>query len=158
MPMSKHSISMQKLLQQQLDDSLGRWRTSAMPQLPRHGWAAVVRDALGMSTAALARRLGMTRASAAKLELAERNRTITLGSLDRLANALECDVQYVFVPRKPLAQIRLEQARLVATRELAPVSHTMALEQQAVSTQRTAAQIDVAAQELLTGSSRALWE
>ena len=58
-----------------------------------------------MSVQDFADRLGVTRATAAKLEANERRRTIQLDSLYRAADALGCDVVYALVPRLPLQEI-----------------------------------------------------
>jgi predicted DNA-binding mobile mystery protein A len=70
--------------------------------LPAGGWIAAIREALGMSVQDLADRLGVTRASAAKLETSERRKTIQLDTLQRAADALGCDLIYALVPRQPL--------------------------------------------------------
>ncbi len=142
----------------QLDATLSPWRELRPPHAPSGGWAAHIRQAMGMSAVALARRLGVTPAAASKLEKAEGSRTITLASLDRIADALGCDVQYALVPRQPLAQMRLEQARRVAQEELGPVARTMALEDQSVSAARQRVQVDQLAQEILSTRPQALWK
>ena len=55
-----------------------------------------------------------------------------MGSLRRLAEALDCELVYVFVPRQPLERTYETAARAVARRELGAISHSMALEDQAL--------------------------
>lgn len=82
--------------------------------MPRCGWAKTVRLALGMSSNALGERLGMTAQGARKLEQAEASGNITLNTLARLAHGLDCDVQYIFVPRTSLVEQVLRRTHEVA--------------------------------------------
>jgi len=67
---------------------------------------------LGMSAAAFARRLGMSPAGVRKLEGAEASYTITLASLRKLAQALDCELQYALVPRTSLVQHVKDRAEI----------------------------------------------
>ena len=58
--------------------------------MPGDGWIATIRKALGMSGAALARRLGVTRARVSQAERAEREGGITLKEMDEFAAAMGC--------------------------------------------------------------------
>lgn len=59
---------------------------------PERGWLRSTREALGLSRAVVAERLGVTRASVQDFEEAEARGAITLASLRRVAAALDCDV------------------------------------------------------------------
>ncbi len=111
-----------------------------------------------MSATALGRRLGVTESAVRKMELAESDDGITLGALRRAAGSLGCELQYALVPRKPLEDALMDQARMVVSRRLGPVAHTMALEDQAVDDSSKRKQVDMLARDLLArGSSRELW-
>lgn len=97
---------------------------------PRSGWIRAIRDALGMSTSELARRMGLSKARVSQIERGERERTITLDTLERAAEALGCRVEYVLVPREPLDDLVWAQAKAKARAEMAAVDHTMELEDQ----------------------------
>jgi len=141
----------------QTDQSLQQWRDAALSPRPAAGWAQAIREALGMSATALGRRLGMTGNGARKLEAAEAQQVITLASLRKLANALDCELVYAMVPRKSLAGQLQDRALAVAGEQLRSVSHSMALEDQAVKGQPQLDQRELLAQELLDGPRRALW-
>lgn len=97
---------------------------------PRQGWVRAIRKALGMTTAQLGRRLGIAQASIVGLEKAEAEDRIQLGTLRRAAEALDCELHYVLIPRTGL-QTRVEQRRAeVAARAQQRIAHTMALEGQ----------------------------
>lgn len=71
---------------------------------PRCGWTKTIRLALGMSSKALGVRLGMTAQGVRNLEQGEANGTLSLNTLTRLANGLDCEVHYVLVPRTSLVE------------------------------------------------------
>ena len=99
---------------------------------PPKGWVRAVRNALGMTTQQLAQRIGVSQSRIPELEQAEVSGNITLKSLERAAEALGCRVVYAIVPDRPLAEIVRAQAEHVAGRQMAAVSHSMQLEDQAV--------------------------
>src|SRR5271154_7181917 len=78
---------------------------------PARGWIKAVREALGMTTAQLARRLGIRQPSVVALEQSEAKGTIELATLRRVAEALDCTLVYALVPKKPLEDIVRERAR-----------------------------------------------
>ncbi len=88
----------------------------------------------------------------------EASGTIKLQTLRKLAAALDCQLVYALVPRKPLEEIRREQARLVAQRLLKRVSHSMKLEDQAVSKKMEESELNRRIERLLAGNPKALWD
>jgi predicted DNA-binding mobile mystery protein A len=156
--MTTRSKHFQELQFQQIEAALAAWRSAHLPARPPSGWARTVRDALGMPATTLAKRLGISTSGVQKLELAETNQVITLASLHKLAQALGCELQYALVPRQPLAQQLQDQAQKVATQQLAPVAHTMALEDQAVQGPARQLQRELLIQGLLAGPRRNLWK
>jgi predicted DNA-binding mobile mystery protein A len=141
----------------QTDALLSKWEPVRQSSRPSGGWVHAIRDALGMSGTALARRLGMTQAGISKLEKAEANEAITLASLRKLANALDCELQYALVPRTSLEKTLEDRAHEVARERLRPVSYSMSLENQAVEGPMADVQLELLAKELLNGSRRELW-
>ena len=67
-----------------------------------------------MTSAGLAARLEITASGVRKLEQGESTDAITLGTLRRVAEALDCDLQYTLVPRRPLREMRRQQALRLA--------------------------------------------
>ncbi len=125
---------------------------------PPRGWIRAIREALGMTTAQVAQRLGIAQPSVIRLEKAEASKAITLETLERAARALDCTLVYAFVPRKPLEAIVQERAREAASESLRTVSHTMALEDQRVGQDEERAQLERLAQKLIDGPGSALWD
>jgi len=156
-PLSIMNKRFRELQLRQMDTLLANWRASALPARPQAGWVHAIRDALGMSAAAFARRLGMSPAGVRKLEKAEADDAITLASLRKLAQALDCELQYALVPRTSLEQRLQDRATEVARERIRPVSHSMSLEDQLVKGSLSDVQIELLAKEILDGSRRALW-
>lgn len=78
---------------------------------PRCGWVKTVRLALGMSSTALAAKTGMTAQGVRKLEQAEATRSISLNTLTKLADGLDCEVRYILLPRSSLLDQVLKQSK-----------------------------------------------
>lgn len=98
---------------------------------PVGGWIRAIREALGMSATQLARRIGVAQPTLTKLEQSEAAGRIQLDSLRRVAAALDCDVVYALVPRRPLQEMVEARRLLVAGREYARAAHSIALEDRA---------------------------
>ena len=117
----------------QLDRSLEPYRAARKIARPPKGWIHAMRQALGVSSGELARRLGTSRQLPLQLEKGEAEDRITLRSLRAAANALDCDLVYALVPRADSMQEWIgERARAEATKHVLEVEHSMALEDQAV--------------------------
>lgn len=149
--------ALSNLMIEQVDQRLVSWRRMADDTPPRGGWLRAIREALGMSAAQLAARLGVAQQAIANFERNEAAGKITLQSLQRVAQALDCRVLYAVVPNKPLAQMRQERALALADQLVRPVAHSMRLEAQGVSDRETQRQRKELADEILRGSARKLW-
>lgn len=115
---------------------------------PAGGWIRGVRRALGLSTVALGRRLGLAQQSIAQLEANEKNETITLSSLRRVASALDAELVYAIVPRKNLRETITQQAHKIAAERIAPVAQSMKLESQGLTDKELQERIEELAREL----------
>ncbi len=114
----------------QIDDMIA---TASVPNKPRSGWLAAIREALGMNKTQAAKRVGITRQSLAELESNELRGAITLATLQNTAAALGCELAYVLVPKKPIAKMVSEQALCRAKQKLKRVNQSQALEASAVN-------------------------
>jgi predicted DNA-binding mobile mystery protein A len=123
---------------------------------PRSGWVRVVRDALGMSQAALAKRLEITPSAVHQLEQAEAIGGITLSKLAEVARALDTQLVYALIPNSTLQDTVSRQARRIASERLGYVEATMALENQEIGDERQQEAIESYAQELIDHGS--IWE
>jgi predicted DNA-binding mobile mystery protein A len=115
-----------------LDKRFTGLRRLAQSPRPLKGWLRAIRDALGMTSAQFARRLGVSQPRIIELEQSEVSGSVTLNTLQRAAEALGCRLVYALIPEKPLAETVRERTELVAERQLKAVEQTMRLEDQSV--------------------------
>jgi predicted DNA-binding mobile mystery protein A len=116
-----------------LDAHFDEWQALRKLTPRPRGWVRAVREALGMSAAVLAARLGTTAGAVTRLEQSEAADRIRLDTLRRAADALGCDLVYLLVPRRPLGAVVRDRARELARRHVAAVEQTMRLEDQATN-------------------------
>ncbi|MGA3211918.1 MAG: mobile mystery protein A [Terriglobales bacterium] len=109
---------------------------------PVRGWIRAIREALGMTTEQLARRLGIKQPSIVAIEQSEAKGTIELATLKRVAEALDCTLVYALIPKEPLEATVRARARVFTRTRREPIEHSMMLEDQKVATQGTDARID----------------
>ena len=118
---------------EQLDRRFRELRPLTQAARPSRGWIRAIREALGITTGQLAKRLGVQQPRIVELEKGEVSGNITVRSLERAAEAMGCRLVYALVPTKPITQTIQERASHLADRKLASVEQTMRLEAQAVS-------------------------
>lgn len=99
---------------------------------PPKGWVRAIRNAMGMTTAQLARRIGVSQPRIVELEHSEVSGSITLRSLQRAAEALGCRFVYALVPENTLEATIRERAEKLAAPHSGAVEHSMRLEDQGV--------------------------
>ena len=109
---------------------------------PVRGWVKAIRESLGMSTNQLATRLGIKQPSVIALEQSEGKGTVSLATLRRAAEALDCTLVYALIPNKPLDATIRALARTLARQRLEPVEHTMMPEDQTVLPRDPEAKLD----------------
>src|ERR1022692_3606191 len=129
MPRVSNEVSIRS--RELLDGHFDEWQQLRGLARPPRGWVRAIREALGMSAAVLATRLGTTAGAVTRLEQSEAADRIRLDTLRRAADALGCDLVYLLVPRRPLTAVVRERARELARGQLAAVAQTMLLEDQA---------------------------
>jgi predicted DNA-binding mobile mystery protein A len=126
-----------RLLLEQLDRKLENLAQARNMEIPTEGWIKTIRTALNMSLVQLARRMKKTPATVKEMEIREKEGGITLKKLSEVANALECRVFYIFIPKENTFDDIVEQRALkLAIEIIARSSHTMELENQGNSIAR----------------------
>jgi predicted DNA-binding mobile mystery protein A len=108
-------------MRRRLDQQLGGFDVR-MWERPMCGWIREIREALCMSTMALAERMSISGSRAGRVERAELDDSLQLSTLRRAARALNCRLLYVFVPDEPLEDMVLRQAYAKAVEELSSVA------------------------------------
>jgi predicted DNA-binding mobile mystery protein A len=151
-------MTLRDLALRQLDGALQPAAVLRVLTQPKPGWVAAIRRALGLTTRQMAKRLRLSQSSYTDAEANEARGTISLKQLRRVADALDCDLVYALLPRRPLAEMVDARATELARRRVRGVAHSMALEKQAVSDELTEAQVAAAKTELLAGRWSRLWD
>jgi predicted DNA-binding mobile mystery protein A len=119
---------------EQLDKRFAKLKPLANEAVrPSRGWIRAIREALGMTTGQLAKRLGVRQPRVIELERGEATGNVTVKSLERAAEALGCRLVYALIPMEPLADTIRNRASDLAEQQLAAVEQTMRLEAQEVS-------------------------
>ena len=136
-----------------LDQRLASLGPASRYAPPRAGWVRAIRDALGMSAADLAARMGVTGPAVRSLENKETEGGARLSSLRRAAEAMDCTLVYAFIPNTSLKLTVERQAASLLDEQMRRVNQTMALEAQEGEALPASARAEL---EALI-SSRRLW-
>ena len=142
---------------QQLDKTLGPWRALSRSR-PSGGWLRAVRQALGMTTRQLANSVGVTQAAVVDAERSEAKGDITFATLQRYAAALDCELAYALIPKRPLEEVVEDRAERIARDQVSRVQHSMALEDQATGKEHLEREIADLRRKLLDGKRSRLWQ
>jgi predicted DNA-binding mobile mystery protein A len=146
------------LARQQLDRRFAALRKTSDFTRPPRGWIKAIREALGMSTTQLAKRLRVAQTRVSQLEKAEIESAIGLQTLKQAAEALDCTLVYALVPNKPLEEMVRDRAAHIADLQLARTNHTMKLENQGLGSSALMAERERQIRQLIEGEPRRLWE
>lgn len=146
-----------QLMREQVQVQINTFSRSASQSRPGDGWICTLRKALGISSYALAQKMSCSQSNVSKIEKSEKKGTISLGMLERAAQAMDCTLVYCFVPRKPLNEILEDQAKKIAKKQVSRINHSMIIEQQGLTRKQLKQQEDALVQALLQGNPRKLW-
>lgn len=141
----------------QLEEKLEGLRALAAVDSPPDGWLRTIRQALGMTTEQLAKRMKITRQAVLQLEQAEQRRTASWTSLRKAADAMDCDVVMSIVPRGSLNQVLMRQGRKQAERHLQRIAHSMKLDAHVVGPAEHERQVEELASQFAAERPRSLW-
>lgn len=146
------------LRREQIDRALSHTFGLQHPPQPKRGWIRDAREILGLSAQQLAMRMGVSQPTVAKMEQSEIRGSITLASLRKAAEAMNCRFVYAFVPQTSFEDVLRNRAMEAASRLLGRVDHTMALEAQEPDESFRARRVQELADELVRTLSRELWQ
>ena len=119
----------------------------------KQGWISSVRQALGMTARQLAGRLGLSQPRVAKMEINEDN--LKISTMKKIAEGLDCEFVYGFVPKTSLQDTIDRQARKKASSVLSKVNANMALEDQLA--QDPHIMVDLA-NEMIAKNIKQIWD
>jgi len=116
----------------QIERRLKSIRVALKDARVRPGWINYMRQALGLTLQKLAERAKVSKATIAQAERGEAKEKVTVETLKKLAEAMECEFVYAFVPKKTIKIILKEKALEKARRILLEADTHMTLEDQRV--------------------------
>jgi len=143
-----------KLARRRLDEKLGNLKALRTIEVPSKGWIKAIREALGMTTTQLAKKLNLKQPRIIAIENNENN--LKISTLEKIAEAFDCKLVYSLVPKTSLEEMTYRQAEKKAKKILRKVSHNMALENQTPIYDKI--ELEDMIQELLNGSQARLWD
>jgi len=147
---------MKKLIQRQINEKLEGIRGSKELFKGVSSWIKYIRQALNMSPSQLAERMNIAPSSLHQLERQEAQDKISLQSLKKAAEAMDCDFIYAFVPRVSVKEIVETQARKRALEIIKDSKLQMEYEDQAVDEKESDEQFKELCEKLKT--SKKLWD
>ena len=146
-----------KLVREQVDRKFEKLRGLADLGFDK-GWIRMIREALGMSSAQLGKRVGIDQSRISRLENAEVDGDLKLSSLRKIAEGLNMKFVYGFIPNDSLETIVLQQARKIALERMQKLNHTMRLEQQELGEAEKERALDDMIQKILVEEPREFWD
>jgi predicted DNA-binding mobile mystery protein A len=151
-------MSVKKIISKQYQDKVNTAATKLRKVgTPLEGWLRTARKALGMSGAQLARRLGVTRAQVYNTEKGELNGSVTIKTLQKMAEAMGCRLVYAIIPEHEVEKLLAARAKKKAMKMVEEVNKHMALEEQALSEKQVAFEIERLQREMLKDPPANFW-
>lgn len=146
-----------RLRRAQLDRSFINLKTLNL-KTPKKGWLKEIRESLGMSMKDLAERLGTIKQRIERIEKDEIASKVTLETMKKTAEAMNCDFVYFILPKNSLEEILKGQSLKAAEKILKQVGKTMTLEAQSTSNLSQKKMIENLAQDMLLKEDRKIWK
>ena len=147
-----------KTIRAQLGKTMERFADLRKIPMPPKGWIRAVRDALGMNGRQFATHLGVSPVRVSRLESDEVAGALSLNTLRKAADTLDCVLVYGLLPRTSLEDTVKHQAIRKAEQRLARTSHTMALEAQELSSSGKKQALNELIDELINDQPRSFWD
>lgn len=110
--------------------SLNEAAVNLRPTPPAKGWLLAVREGLGLTRAAIAKRLAISTTAIQSFEQSEARGTISIQSLRKMADAMGCEVVIKLVPKGEQSFIDLAAQHDPELANLRATEHSMTLEAQ----------------------------
>ncbi len=146
------------LAREQLDETLKQFLPLKAVVPPRNGWIRAIRDALGMTGEQLAGRLLVNKQRVSRIEQDEKLGKVTINTLRGVAEALDCEFVYGFVPRQSLEDTVRNQSRFVAKKRMARSDQIMRLEKQELSEDEKEKALESVITDIIKTMPRSLWD
>ena len=122
------------------------------------GWIQTSRETLGMSLSQLGHRAKLSQPRLSRLEKAEIAGDLKVSSLQKMAEALDMEFVYAFVPRDSFEKMVQKQARKTAQKRMTRLNQTMRLEQQEMTKADQQKMLADLTQKILMNETKHLWD
>ncbi len=144
---------------QQLDGKIQAFASLQKVAIPPSGWVKAIRSALGMTLLQLGKKMSITKQSVQSIEQREKEGTITLKSLKEVAQAMDMQLVYGFIPKDGSLEMLIDKkAKELATKIVMRTSNTMKLEDQENSKKRLEKSIEERAIAIKNEMPKILWD
>jgi predicted DNA-binding mobile mystery protein A len=144
---------------EQVSRNLANFQPAGQIPVPSEGWIRTIRKAINMNLAQLSRRLNKTSPTVNGLEKSEQEGTITLKSLQEIAEAMEMKFVYAIIPKLATLEEMVDSKVEDKAREIVNRTHTtMALEEQENSKVRLMNAYTEKKNELKNEMPKFLWD
>ncbi len=142
-----------------LNDKLQHFKKLENSSRPSSGWVKAVRTTLGISLEQLAKKLGVSKQNVQSMEKREQEMTVTLKSLQELANAMDMKLVYALVPIDSSLDALIERkASELAKKIVSQTAHNMSLENQMVSEEQLKYALEARKEKIIQEMPKALWD
>ncbi len=152
-------MSIQDVVLKQYRDKVNQayFQLGGYPTNLSEGWLKTVRKALGMSGTQLAKRLSVTKGQISQTESGELSGSVTLKTMQKMAQAMDCCFVYAVIPTQEIEEIIKDRAVLKAKEQIKAASTQMALEAQSLNGEQLAYAVDQLASEIVEKMPSDLW-
>ncbi len=123
----KRSSTSEKVLIKEIAQAAHKAKT-ALKSLSIGALIKLIRTQLGMSQRILAKRANVPQSTVSRIEQGQRD--ANLSSLNKILDALACDLIIIPLLREPIDVLRLKQAKKIAKKHIHYLKGTMSLEKQ----------------------------
>jgi predicted DNA-binding mobile mystery protein A len=147
-----------KLIREQIDVALQQFAPLRNSAIPTKGWIRAIRDAMGMTAKQLAGNLEVTQQAVARIEKGEVAGSVSIKTMRRVAEHLDCNFVYGFTPKTSLEDTVRARATQVEKKRLAQANQTMALEAQSLSKGENKRVLSEMIDELVDTMPSNLWD
>jgi predicted DNA-binding mobile mystery protein A len=148
------SNKFRKLQLEALDKKIKKIRFQAKP---KNGWARTIRLSLMLPLQISAKKISISPQAVFQLEKGEVDETISLKSLRRLAESINCELHYAIIPHQKSLKKMIEKRAIMKAKSIVKeVEKTMSLENQKVKNSKKSVKILTA--ELIENLNSKLWE
>lgn len=151
--------SKQQLILEQVDKKLVAFQVLKGVGIPSKGWVHTLRTALKMSLRQLGNKLSIAPQSLKDMESREIAGTITLNTLQDIANAMDMQLVYGFVPKHESLKQMIEIRASELAKEIVMRTHnSMTLEDQQNTVERIKKAIVQKTAEITDEMPKYLWD